>query len=372
MKRLVLAGGGHAHVEVLRALAALPDARIATTLVSPHPHAIYSGMLPGWIAGHYALEDCTIDLAALARRAGATFHLTTASLVSPGQRELVCSDGNVIGYDALSLDVGAAPLLHAATGVDRHAAPVRPLERLVAGWNSLRERAARGSVDAVSLVGGGAAGVELAFAMERGLRHEFGAEAPHVRLIADTRTVLPEWSPGARRRARRLLRLRNIGVHLGSPVSEVGPGFVRVANGIEFVSSAVFWTAGVAAHGWIHDSGLATDPRGFLLTNDRLQSTSHPAVFGAGDCSVQQGFPVPRAGVFAVRAGPALARNLRAALLGEPLQAHLPKLRYLALLATGERHAIGNWGAFAFQGDWAWRWKDRIDRRFIALYNEPV
>ncbi len=372
MRRLLLAGGGHAHVEVLRALAETPDAGIATTLVSPHPGFTYSGMLPGWIAGHYALEECTIDLVALARRAGATFLQTTASLACPGERELVCADGNVIAYDALSLDVGAAPLLDAAIGVVRHAVPVRPLERLVAGWNDLRDRVARGGVGAVSLVGGGAAGVELAFAMERRLRHDFGPGAPHVRLITDTRTVLPEWSVGARWRARRLLARRNIGVHTGSAVAEVGPGFVRLASGLEFASDAVFWIAGAAAQGWIRDSGLATDPRGFLLTNELLQSTSHPEVFGAGDCAVEQGFPVPRSGVFAVRAGPVLAHNLRAALRAGPLQAHMPKPRYLALLATGERHAIGNWGGFAFQGAWAWRWKDRIDRRFIARYGEPA
>ncbi len=371
MKRLVLAGGGHAHVAVLRALAEAPDADIATTLVSPYPWLTYSGMLPGSISGHYALHECTIDLLALAQRAGATFIQTTASLVSPGERELVCADGSVIAYDALSLDVGAAPLLDAAIGVERHAIPVRPLERLVAGWSDLLERVAGGGVSAVSLVGGGAAGVELAFAMERRLHHDFGAGAPHVRLIADTPSVLPEWSLGARWRARRLLARRNIGVHVGNPVTEVGAGFVRLAGGIEFASDAVFWTAGAAAHGWIRDSGLVTDPRGFLLTNDLLQSPSHPQVFGAGDCAVEQGFPVPRAGVFAVRAGPVLAHNLRAALQGGPLQAHRPKSRYLALLATGERHAIGNWGGLAFQGAWAWRWKDRIDRRFIALYNEP-
>jgi selenide, water dikinase len=248
---------------------------------------------------------------------------------------------------------------------------VRPMEKLVAGWQELRERVAAGGVKAVTLVGGGAAGVELAFAMDHGLRAMVGDDAPHVRVIADTASVLPEWPLGARWRARRCLERRGIGVHVQGRVAAVGPGSVRLEGGLEYASDAVFWTAGADAPEWLRDSGLATDPRGFVLTNDLLQSASHPQVFAAGDCAVEQGHPVPRAGVFAVRAGPVLAHNVVAALDGKPLLAHVPRRRYLALLSTGRRHAIGMWGPLAFQGAWAWRWKDRIDRRWVARYRPP-
>jgi selenide,water dikinase len=372
VKRLVLAGGGHAHVEVLRALGAAPRTDVQLTLVSPYPWLTYSGMLPGYIAGHYALEDCTVDLAPLVARAGGTFLQTTATLVSAGARELVCSDGSVLPYDVLSLDVGSQPRLAGIEGVGQHATVVRPLEKLVAGWHELRERARGGGVKAVTLVGGGAAGVELAFAMDHGLRADLGDAAPHVRIISEASTVLPEWPLGARWRARRCLATRGIGVHVDGRVGEVGAGYVRLENGLEYASDAVFWTAGADAPDWLRDSGLATDPRGYVLTNDLLQSPSHPQVFAAGDCAVEQGHPVPRAGVFAVRAGPVLGHNLVAALEGRPLLAHIPKPRYLALLSTGERHAIGAWGPLSFSGRWAWRWKDRIDRTWMARYREPA
>jgi len=72
--------------------------------------------------------------------------------------------------------------------------------------------------------------------------------------------------------------------------------------------------------------------------------------------------------VFAVKAAPVLAANLRAALQGAPLTRFKPQRRFLALISTGERHAVGVWNGFAWQGRWAWRWKDRIDRRFVARY----
>jgi selenide,water dikinase len=151
-------------------------------------------------------------------------------------------------------------------------------------------------------------------------------------------------------------------------VAEVGPGFVRLRDNIEFASDATFWVAGAAANPIFRDSGLRTDERGYLLVNDCLQSLSHPDVFGAGDCATSLEHPRPKAGVFAVRAGPALAANLRAALAGQPLRAQVTRKRFLALIACGDRRALGVYGPLVFSGRWVWHWKDRIDRRFLARY----
>jgi len=157
-------------------------------------------------------------------------------------------------------------------------------------------------------------------------------------------------------------------VHLGAAVTEVTPASVRLDTGIEFASDATFWAGGASAPPWIAGSGLATDAHGFLLVNDALQSVTDREVFGAGDCVTQEGRAYPKAGVFAVRAAPVLAANLRAAAHGSALATHVTNHRYLALVSTGRRHAVGAWGGLAFQGGWVWRWKDRIDRRFVARY----
>ena len=367
MKRLLLAGGGHAHVEVLRDLAERPGSGIAVTVVSARPRFIYTGMVPGAIAGHYKLEDCAIDVEALARRANARFVTGAVYRIDTPNHRVHCADGESFDYDICSLDVGSRVAIGSATGVEEHATQVRPMEVLMKGWADVLLRAREGEIRAVTMVGGGAAGVELALAMEHRLREESRVPA-HVRVIANTPTLVPDFNPGARRLLRLALGRRGIGVHLGAAVTEVTPASVRLDTGIEFASDATFWAGGASAPPWIAGSGLATDAHGFLLVNDALQSVTDRDVFGAGDCVTQEGRAYPKAGVFAVRAAPVLAANLRAAAHGSALATHVTSHRYLALVSTGRRHAVGAWGDFAFQGGWAWRWKDRIDRRFVARY----
>lgn len=368
MKRLVLLGGGHAHVEVVRAFAAKPQRDCEMVIVTPYPWLTYSGMVPGFVAGHYALEQCTIDLAALAQRAGAKLLLTSVVGLDAAAREVRCLDRTRIAYDVLSIDVGSMPLTTVASGIERHAVLLRPLERLVKGWTDVLARAKRGEVRSITMAGSGAAGVELAFAMHHRLHVEMGSQAPLIRLIGDSRVPVPEFRAGARRRLCAELEHRRIELHQGSGVLEVGDGFVRLHNGLQFATEAVFWAAGSAAHPWIGASGLATDQRGYLLTSDLLQSVTHAEVFGAGDCASEQAHPVPKAGVFAVRAGPTLAANLRAALEGRRLHPHVTGRRYLALISAGDRYAIGVWDGVSWEGEWVWRWKDRIDRAFVAKY----
>jgi len=370
VKRLLLVGGGHAHIEVLRDIAERPLPGVEVTLVTPSQRMIYTGMVPGVIAGHYAFSECTIDLAGLARRANADLLLTTASLLSPDANRLACADGTVLPYDVVSLDVGSHPAIGEASGVERHAILMRPLERALVGWNGVFARAAAGNVNAITVVGGGAAGIELALAM----RHRFDIalkdpDVPHVRLVSDEAGV--GIAAGAARRLMARMRRAGVASHVGAAVTEVGEGFVRIEGGLEFATDAVFWATGAAAHGWLRDSGLATDKRGFMLVNSSMQSVRYANVFGVGDCATVEGHATAKAGVFAVRAAPLLAGNLRAALGGGELVRHLPKPRYLSLVSTGRKHAVGTWGPLAWQGRWAWHWKDRIDRRFVQRYREP-
>jgi pyridine nucleotide-disulfide oxidoreductase family protein len=370
LKRLVLLGGGHAHVEVLRSLALLPARRWEVTLVSPTPWLTYSGMVPGQFAGHYDLDDCTVDLRRLCDRARARLMISSATLVSPGANEVMCSNATVLPYEVLSVNVGGAPDTGGAQGLERHAFGLRPLEAAIKAWREVLTRAGEGRMAAVTVVGGGPAAVELALAMNYRFRHGAYDVVPHVRVLGDAPVLAPSLPAGARASLDRRLRKAGIEAHTDSHVTEVGPGYLRLKSGLEFATDAVFWATGIAAPAWIRQSGFATDDRGFLLVNDLLQSPSHPNVFGAGDCVSQLGRPLPKAGVFAVRAGPALAANLMAALEHGELVPHLPKARHLAIVSAGEKYAVAAWGGLSASGAWVWRWKDRIDRRFIARYRD--
>jgi len=370
MKQLVLLGGGHAHVEVLRSLALQPLDTCTVTLVSPRDFQLYSGMVPGHLAGHYTLEECGIPVATLALRAGVRFLRTRAALIDPSRREITLADGGELTYDVLSLDIGSRGFTGEVPGVMQHGIVVRPLDAMLQEWAKVHARAGSGEIRSITMVGGGAAGVELAFAMDHRLKASFAEHAPHVRVVADTREPLPELAHGIRARATLMLARRGIGLHCGHRAREIGPGYVRLEGGNEFASDATFWSAGAAAPELIRESGFVTDDDGYLLTDAALRSVSHPEVFGAGDCATQRDAVRPKAGVFAVRAGPALAANLRAAIAGTGLTPHLPSKRYLALLSAGSRYALGAWNGVSFQGGWLWRWKDRIDRRFIARYRD--
>jgi selenide,water dikinase len=368
MKRLVLVGAGHAHLEVVRRFAEARDESVDVTLVSPYPWFTYSGMLPGFIAGHYEIDALTVDLAPLCVRAGIKFVQSAAVRLDIAARELACANGAVLPFDIASLDVGIEPATDGARGVSRHAIVVRPLERLVKGWSDLLVRARDGQVGAVTIVGGGAAGAELALAMEYRLRQELGLASAHVRLVSDTPQVVPSYPASARRRFTRKFARRNIGLHVGAAVTEVGPDYVRLEQGLEFATDATFWATGGVAPAWLREAGLAVDDHGFVLTDASLRSVSHAEIFAVGDCQVSRDAPRPHAGVFAVRAAPVLAANLAAALHGTALVPFETSARHLVLVSTGSKGAIGVWGRFSFEGAWVWRWKDSIDRTFIGRY----
>lgn len=369
MKRLLLLGGGHAQLAVLESLVREPMAGVEATLVTPSERAVYSGMLPGWVAGHYALPACTIDLSALARAAGVALKLSAAIAIDAGSRRVRFEDGSEAPYDFLCLDIGSMPAAMQVPGATERAVPVRPLVNFIAGWKRVLEAAQAGEAREVSVVGGGAAGVELALAMAQRFRREAIATTPHVRILTEEAQVLSRYPALARRWVRKRLDAAGIGVHERSPVREVGGGFIRVGDSLTFSNDATFWVTGPAAPALLRESGLQVDAAGFVAVNECQQSLSHPNVFAAGDCATRSGGALPKSGVYAVRAGPALAENLRAAIAGGPLKAHRPAERHLALLATGDGAAVGAWGGLSFAGRWVWRWKDRIDRAFIARYS---
>jgi len=361
VKRLVLVGGGHSHLAVLKSFGDAPIERVRLTLLSPNRHALYSGMIPGLIAGHYRPEDCRIDLWPLAALANARFLEDSALGIDPGRREVITARGERLAYDLLSLDVGSTS--GEAAGEAKHALSVRPVEFFLANWERLRESARRGEVKRIAVVGGGAAGIEVLLAMQ----HALSGAAVEFALFSDT-PILGGDSESVRRRIARILGARGVGVHTGRAVIAAGPGELEIEGGGRFRAQATVWATGASAPAWVAASGLRTDPLGFVAVSEALQSASHPDIFAAGDVATIVGEARPKSGVFAVRQGPALARNLRLALAGAaPLTFRSPA-RALALISCGNRYAMASWGRFALEGAWVWRWKDRIDRRFVGKY----
>jgi pyridine nucleotide-disulfide oxidoreductase family protein len=364
-KRLVLLGGGHAHVHVLQALAQAPIAGTEVLMVTPFMRQMYSGMVPGLVAGHYTATQCAIPLQPLAAAAGVRMVEGAAVKLDTAARTIHLADGRTAEYDVLSIDTGATMDRSRLSGAREHGLFVRPIEHFVRHLDGLWDLATQRVLDVV-VVGGGAAGVELAMALQHRLAAK-GSAGARLTLVTGGAAPLAGYASGVMRRGTAALAARHITVVQDS-CAALQPGAMQLASGASLACDVPVLATGAEAPPWLAGSGLALDAQGFVCTGATLQSTSHPEVFAVGDVSVRPDAPHPRSGVYAVRAGPPLALNLRRLLGGGPLQPHTPQKRTLNLIACGEKSAIVAWGGWSAQGRWAWWWKDRIDRAFMARY----
>ncbi|HQT84131.1 MAG: hypothetical protein B7Z58_04450 [Acidiphilium sp. 37-64-53] len=372
-RTLVLLGGGHSHVAVIRAFAINPPAGTTIIVIGRDAKTPYSGMLPGLIAGHYTNAEAHIDIAVLCRFAGIRFIHDEATGLDLACQRVLCRTGAPVPYDCLSIDIGASPALR-ASGIG-----IKPIAPFLAHWEALCARAlATPERLHIGVVGAGAGGVELVLALQfrlEGLLRAAGRphDAPRFSLFGQAATILPGFAEPARRRLERILHRRSIGVFTGQPIGTAADGVLQRADGMRFALDDVIWATGGAPAPWLARSGLAQtglalDPKGFIAVHDTLQSTSHPAVFAAGDIASVIGRPSPKSGVYAVRQGKPLAANLRRALSGQALVPFQPQRHALALIGTGDRRAIAVKGSWSAEGRWVWLWKDQIDRRFMSRY----
>ncbi len=373
---LVLIGGGHSHAIALRRFAMQPIPAVQLTLITDVMHTPYSGMLPGYVAGLYGFDECHIDLQPLAKFAGARLIHDRAIGLDLAQNRVLCAAHPAIAFDRLSLDLGSTPAVSTVPGAKDYAIPVKPISQFLQRWDALIEQVQQQPLQSLRLVvvGGGAGGVELALAVQARLQRVLAAaqvssQGLELYLIHSGAEILPERSGGMRRKMQRLMTERGIHLHLGERVSEVGADWVQCESGLQLGCDHVFWVTQASATPWLHQSGLATDERGFVQVNDCLQSTSHPQVFAAGDVATLLNHPRPKAGVFAVRQGPPLEQNLRRSLLNQPLQPFVPQRQFLILVGLGNETAVASRGVFCFgPTGWLWRWKDRIDRVFMHQF----
>ncbi len=358
--RLVLLGGGHAHAWVLRQFRDFVSGSLDLILVSPAPLHAYSGMVPGVLAGHYAAADALIDLARLARGAGAALVQGRVLRIDTDAKQAVLSSGEAIAYDLASLNLGSLPDFSGVPGAAEHAISVKPFEAFFGRWRGLLEQGP--AAPRIAIAGAGAGGVEVAMAMKFALDRRGTGGA--VTLFSD-RNVFP---PAVAGRIRKALQRRSVELRADAPVTALEPGPLVVSSAGRERFDAVVWTAGAAALPLLREAGLATDARGFLRVDPSLRSISHADVFAAGDVASLEGAALPRSGVTAVRQGAVLAENLKRVVRGMAMLDYVPQARSLALLSCGDKYAIASRGGWSAEGRWAWRWKDWLDRRWMRKF----
>ena len=361
LRDIVLLGGGHAHVQVLKAFGMRPQPGLRLSIVAREAQSPYTGMLPGHVAGWYSADEMHIDLVRLAAFAGARFVAAEATGLDLAERCVRFADRPPMRFDVLSINTGGTPGGLAASSF---VTPVKPIGRFLPAWRRLL---AAGPPQHFTIVGGGPGGVELALAIAH--RH------PDVRcaLVEAGPTLLGDLPRGMRRRLRAALRRRGVEVLEAFRVTRAEDGRVCAEDGRELATDHVLSATGVEAPAWPAQAGLAVDAAGFVQVDACLRSTSHPDVFAAGDVAGMcrpGATPLPKSGVYAVRQGPVLAANLRAVATSKRLRRYRPQPRALAIIGLGDGRAIAGRGAWHAGGAWAWRWKQWLDRRFMARFAE--
>lgn len=376
LRDIVLIGGGHSHVGVLKRFAMNPVPGVRLTLICRDTHTPYSGMLPGYVAGHYSYDDVHIDLSRLAEYAGARFYRDEAVGIDRNRKRVLCRNRPDVPYDLLSVNIGSSPRVADVTGAAEHAVPVKPITGFNNRWLALLTRIEnhQGPMT-VAVVGAGAGGVELTLAMQFRLRNELkqrGIDPDHLHfhLFDAASQILPTHNDKVRAVFQETLSSRGVKLHLGSAVAEVEAGRLRTEAGERFDVDEVLWVTRAGGPAWLADTGLALDDGGFIRVRDTLQAENDDAIFAAGDIANVINHPREKAGVFAVRQGPPLADNLKRMATGRSAKAFNPQKKWLALISTGDQFAVASRGDFSVAGTWVWRWKNWIDQRFMAKFSD--
>lgn len=370
---IVLIGGGHSHVIALKSFGMKPEPGVVLTVITKEIEAPYSGMLPGFVAGHYTYDQCHIDVVRLAAWAGARVIQGTVTAIDRAARRVEIEGRPPLAYDLLSINVGITPLLEGIEGAAENGLAVKPVSTFAARWQALERAAldARGP-RRIAVIGAGAAGFELVLA----IRHHLRERAPSAGINPDAFSftligseLLPSHNARARALARREIEAQGVTLIEGEKVVRMAPGAVHLAGGRVIAADATLLATQAGPAAWFKASGLPRDDAGFIAVRPTLQLLDDDDVFAVGDCASVIEHPREKAGVFAVRQGPVLTENLRLRARGMAAKPFTPQSDFLTLLSTGRRHAIAARNGLAFSGDLLWRWKDRIDRAFMDKFN---
>lgn len=365
---ILLAGGGHAHAVALRLLSERPPKTpLRLTVVAPDTQNLYSGALPGVIAGHWPVDAIGVSLQPLCKAAGARFVQDAVMALDADKRIARLASGEDIAFDTLSLDIGSGVRQLGIPDPDEIAVPIRPIKTFLSRWqDAVRQMEAGAAPPTVVIIGAGLAGIEVCLAIRHHLQTALTKPA-RIYLVDASEKIAAANRPALRRKLAKALSRAGVQVLTGTRLTACENGAAELSSGDRIPVAVVVNCAGSAPHPWVSETGLKTE-RGRVEVDACLRSTSHPHVWAAGDTSHFKPHPLEPAGVFAVRAGPVIAENIRRLASGEPFAEFHPQSDYLKLVSLGDKRAIAEKYGLTVTGGWIWRLKKSIDFSFLSAH----
>ena len=379
VKHLVLIGGGHSHLAVLKHLAMKPVPGLAVTLISREIMTPYSGALPGFLTGLYKHNEIHIDLRPLAQFAGARVIQEEVKELDLTSKVVKLSSRPNINFDLISLNIGSNPNMELIPGAREYGISVKPISKFIEKWPEILENAVykvrKDLPFKLVVVGGGPASIELAFAAQLRLFKEIRLKASkksklQIKIISADSELLKLHNSRVRKFTNQKLQEKDIEILLESQIVSMNENTLVCKNGNIIEADVCIFATGASLPSWPFDCGLAMSDDGFIQVSNKLQSISHEYVFAAGDAATIEGEPRTKSGVYAVRQGLPLAKNLVRYASGRRLIKYKPQKHALALMSLGNKAAIASRNNFFFQGRLIWSLKNRIDKAFIRKYTD--
>jgi NADH dehydrogenase len=330
-QRVVVVGAGFGG---LATVARLRRAGMRVTLVDGNIYSTFQPLLYQVATGGLTPSDVAYPLRGFARKYGATFRRGEVTGIDPGAGQVLLADGGRLGYDYLILATGVSAAYYGVTGADKYSFGLYSRHDAVALRDRimacLEQLTAAGPDEQVSvtIVGGGATGVELAGTLAElrsiALPSSFPEIDParvHIRLIEQASELLAPFHRPLREYARRQLQARGVDVMLGTGIREITADRVILTDGQELGSELTVWAAGVAAPDGASRWGLPQGKSGRLVTGPDLRVTGQDRIFAVGDIALIDGHPLPQLAQPALQMGRHAARQIAALAAGQPTAA---------------------------------------------------
>lgn len=360
MKKLVLVGGGHAHLHVIKKLKENPIKDVEVILISPSKFQFYSGMFSGYAEGLYGKDQICVDLKELAKASTVTWIQGSVLSIDPKAKTVLTNDGNVVFFDVISFDIGSLTATASSSDKTDNIFQVKPNYLYVDVIEQVRK-----AKDLV-IVGGGASGIEVSLSLQA-WRNANGINSP-LTLVSENR-LLKQRRKSVSDKIERIVKDKGVHLIKNECVTRVEKNSVTTSLNNEITFDKLIWLTGPKAHGLFKSSGLPVDKNGFLLVEDTLQVKKYPFIFGAGDCITFRNYPnIDKAGVYAVKEGPILFENIKGYFKSGYGSAFKPQKDYLSILSIGNREGFLLYKGYAFSGKWAWSLKNWIDTKFVKQY----